>query len=397
MARFQRGQSGNPGGRPKVVGRLQPIRIAALIALLTTLSSAAGAATQVPYAPSRFAEAQAAGNRILVHVAASWCTTCSLQAPALAELEKNPALSDLIVFTVDFDLNRDVVERLKVPIQGTLILFHGRTEIARLTGETDPQAIKAFLDEAPSRFAQAEGLSAGSYFLALLAGILSTLSPCVLPLLPIVLVAAATSHRLGPVALGAGLVSCFVAVGLFVDTIGLGIGIGSDAFRLVGAAIMALFGLMLLSQALQHRIARLAAPLQAVGDRLMVKMAPSGLAGQFLVGVLLGVVWSPCVGPTLGAAIVLASQRKDITQVALTMFLFGLGTALPFVLIAAISRETLTRWRSRMKAAGQVGHALFGLVLLLIGGMMLSGFDRYVETKLLKITPDWLQMLATRL
>jgi cytochrome c-type biogenesis protein len=370
--------------------------IVVLIALLTTLSSAADAATHARYTQAGFAEAQAQGRRILVHVDASWCATCSVQESTLAGLEKNPALSDLLVFTIDFDLNKAAVERFKVAAQSTLILFYGRTEIARLTGATDPQAIKAFLDGAPSRFAQVKELSAAGYFLALLAGILSILSPCVLPLLPIVLAAAATSHRFGPVALGAGLLLFLVATGLFVDMIGFGIGVGSNTFRLMGATIMAVFGVVLLSRLLQDRMARWAVPLQAAGDRLMVHVAPLGLAGQFLVGALLGMVWGPCVGPTLGAAIALAAQRKDIEQVALTMFFFGLGTALPLVLIGAISRETLIRWRARINAAGHVGHALLGSLLLVMGAMIFSGLDRYVETKLLQVTPAWLHVLTTR-
>ena len=327
------------------------MRIIVLIIVLATLSSAAGAASHAPYTQSRFAEAQAQGKRILVHVDASWCATCSVRSCVSRSLEKNSALSDLLVFTIDFDLNKAAVERFKVPVQSTLILFYGRTEIARLTGETNPQAIKAFLDGAPSRFAQVKELSAAGYFLALLAGILSILSPCILPLLPIVLAAAAASHRLGPVALGTGLMLFFVAIGLFVNTIGFGIGIGTDIFRFIGAGIMAVFGFVLLSRFLQDHIARWVAPLQTASDCLIVYVAPLGLAGQFLVGALLGMVWSPCVGPTLGAAIALAAQRKEIDQVALTMFFFGLGTALPLVLIGAISRDTLTRWRTRITAS----------------------------------------------
>lgn len=376
---------------------LKPMRIVAvLVSLLTTFSSGADAATHVLYTQSRFSEAQAQGKRILVHVAAPWCATCSVQGSILAGLEKNSALSDLLVFTINFDLNKNAVKRFKVTAQSTLILFYGRTEIARLTGETDPKAIKAFLDGAPSRFAQVNELSAAGYFLALLAGILSILSPCVLPLLPIVLAAAAASHRFGPVALGAGLVLFLSAIGLFVNTIGLGIGVGSDVVRLVGAATMTAFGVLLLSRFLQDRIMHWAAPLQTASDRLIAHMAPLGLAGQFFIGALLGMVWGPCVGPTLGAAIALASQRKDFDQVALTMFLFGLGTALPLVLIGAISRETSTRWRRRINAAEHAGHACLGSLLLLMGAMILSGLDRYVEAKLLQVTPDWLHMLVTR-
>jgi cytochrome c-type biogenesis protein len=368
---------------------------AALLVLLTVLSAAAGATTYGLYSPSRFAAAQAQARPILVEVRAAWCASCELQASALAKLEKNPEFKNLIVFTINFDFNRDVVDRLKVAVPSTLILFKGKTEIARLTGQTDPKVIEAFL-EGVSSHPRGVSLSFTNALLALLAGIVSILSPCVLPLLPIVLVAAATKHRFGPAALGIGFVTFFVVIGIFVDTIGLGIGVSSTAFRVTGAVIMIAFGLVLLSDGLQHRLESLAAPIQAAGNRVLVHLAPAGLPGQFLIGGLLGMVWSPCIGPTLGAAIALAVQGKSVGHATLTMFLFGVGTALPLVLIGSVSRRTLIRWRKRLDVAGHVGHVLLGLLLLAFGAMILSGFDRYLESTLVQVVPDWLTALVTR-
>lgn len=368
--------------------------VIALVVLLTTLNLTADAAINALYSPSRFNEAQAAGRYILVDVQASWCASCSLQSPALAKLEKNPTFADLIVFTVDFNLNKDLVKRLGVAVPSTLILLHGRTEVARLAGQSDPKVIEAFIEGVSAR-AGGRQLSAVSYLLALLAGALSILSPCVLPLVPIVLAAAATSNRLGPLALGAGLVLFFVAIGSFVATVGVEIGVGIDVFRLAGAVVMVVFGLVLAIQPLQRAFERLATPLQAVAGRVTAGVAPSGLAGQFLVGALLGTVWSPCIGPTLGAAIVLASQGKDIGQATLTMFLFGIGTALPLVLIGTASHQTMSRWRKRITEAGHLGHVILGVMLLVLGTLILTGVDRYLETKLLQITPHWVSTLLS--
>lgn len=96
--------------------------------------------------------------------------------------------------------------------------------------------------------------------LALLAGMLSALSPCVLPLLPIVLGTAASAHRLGPVALAAGLCVSFVAIGLFVATIGFAIGLDAGVFRFVAAAIMIAIGAVLLVPRLQEQFAVAAGP-----------------------------------------------------------------------------------------------------------------------------------------
>jgi cytochrome c biogenesis protein CcdA len=90
---------------------------------------------------------------------------------------------------------------------------------------------------------------------ALLAGVLSTLSPCVLPLLPIVLGAAVGEHRLGPAALAAGLAVSFVTVGLFIATIGFAIGLDAGIFRTVAAILLILIGAVLIMPQFQARVA----------------------------------------------------------------------------------------------------------------------------------------------
>ena len=96
-------------------------------------------------------------------------------------------------------------------------------------------------------------MSLGALALALLAGLLSVLSPCVLPLLPLVLGAAASQHRFGPVLLALGVALSFVAIGLFVATIGFSIGLDGSVFRLAAAAVMILVGLVLALPPLQAR------------------------------------------------------------------------------------------------------------------------------------------------
>jgi len=87
------------------------------------------------------------------------------------------------------------------------------------------------------------------------AGMLSTLSPCVLPLLPLVLGPAMAVHRLGVAALAAGLVTSFVGIGLFVATIGFSAGLDGNVFRAISAALLGIMGVVLLSGVLQQRFA----------------------------------------------------------------------------------------------------------------------------------------------
>ncbi|MRI55476.1 cytochrome c biogenesis protein CcdA [Methylobacterium sp. DB1607] len=232
--------------------------------------------------------------------------------------------------------------------------------------------------------------------LAGLAGLLSVLSPCVLPLLPLVLGAAATEHRLGPLALAAGLAFSFVAVGLFVATIGFAIGLDGDLFRKIAAALLLALGLVLIVPAAQTRLATAGGPVSDWAERRYGGFSTAGLTGQFAVGLLLGAVWSPCVGPTLGAASLLAAQGRDLGSVALTMLMFGIGAALPLVALGMLSREILMRWRERMLGVGRGLKAALGVVLIVTSGLVLSGTDRALETLLVNASPDWLTALTTR-
>ena len=231
--------------------------------------------------------------------------------------------------------------------------------------------------------------------LAFVAGLLSILSPCVLPLVPIVLGAAVSAHPLGAVALAAGLAASFTGLGLLLSLVGFGLGIDAGTFRLAAAVIMVALGIILLVPSWQARLAAAGSPISNWADRRFGGAAHSGLVGQFAVGLLLGAVWSPCVGPTLGAASLLASQGHDLPQVALTMVLFGIGAALPLILLGLVSRATLMAVRSRLMSAGKLGKVLLGAAFILIGAAIVSGADKRVEAALVDASPQWLTELTT--
>jgi cytochrome c-type biogenesis protein len=230
----------------------------------------------------------------------------------------------------------------------------------------------------------------------LLAGILSTLSPCVFPLLPLVISAATSTHRSGAFWLAGGVAVSFTVAGMFIATVGFAVGLDGDVLRTVSAILLVMLGAALLSTAFQARLGVAAGGLMNIADRMIRRLSLASGKGQFIVGVLLGLVWSPCAGPTLGAASLLAAERKDLGSVASVMFAFGLGTTLPMVVVALLSRKALLGWRQRMLAAGQVGKVAMGLSALAIGGLILTGFDRSVETALVNSSPGWLTGLTTQ-
>ena len=236
----------------------------------------------------------------------------------------------------------------------------------------------------------------GTLGLAFLAGVLTILSPCVLPLVPLALGAAASEHRLGPIALVGGLTLSFVAIGLFVATIGFAIGLDADVFRAVAATLMIVFGLVLIVPAAQARFAVAAGPVGNWAGERLDTVSRTGLTGQFLVGLLLGAVWAPCVGPTLGATSVLAARGESLGTVALTMVSFGVGAAAPLLLLGMLSREALMRWKTRLMETGRGAKVVLGVLLLIIGAAVLTGLDKSVETALVEASPDWLTALTTR-
>ena len=236
---------------------------------------------------------------------------------------------------------------------------------------------------------------AGTFALGYLAGMLSTLSPCVLPLLPILIATALAQHRFGPLALAAGLTLSFAVVGLFIATLGASIGLDQGVLRQGAAVLLIAFGVVLLVPSLQQRFATATARLGASGDGLLTRLSGNGWAGQFSVGLVLGLVWSPCVGPTLGAATTLAAQGSHLGQIALLMLLFGLGAGTPLLVIGTLSREALARTRGTL-AAGQRGKWLLGAALVLMGGFILSGWDKGFEAWVLDRSPQWLTDLTTR-
>lgn len=231
--------------------------------------------------------------------------------------------------------------------------------------------------------------------LAFAAGLLSILSPCVLPVVPIVLGAAVAEHPLGAVALAAGLALSFTAIGLVLALAGFAIGIDAGMLRVAAAGIMIAIGAVLLVPGWQARLAAAGGPLSGWADRMFGGTASSGLVGQFAIGLLLGAVWSPCVGPTLGAASLLASQGQDLFKVTLTMVAFGVGAALPLILLGQLSRAALMRVRDRLISAGKFGKSLLGASFILIGVTIVTGIDKTVEAMLVDASPPWLTALTT--
>jgi len=221
--------------------------------------------------------------------------------------------------------------------------------------------------------------------LALIAGTLSILSPCVWPLVPMVVGASSSAGRWGPYALATGLSLSFALAGTVLSFLLVSLGLDPEFFRYIAAILLVAVALVLLIKPLSDwltlRLSKITAGAGVTGD--------GAWAGQFGIGFLTGIIWLPCVGPTLGAAIALASMGQQLGQSFMVMFAFGLGTGAALLVAGGLSRKIYSRLSPSVGAFAIGGKTVLGIILLLLGIMVLSGFDKVLETWALIWMPEW--------
>lgn len=229
------------------------------------------------------------------------------------------------------------------------------------------------------------------------AGMLTTVNPCVLPVLPIVVATAFQGGRFGPLALAGGLAIGFTAIAMAVAATGAVLGIDQSVLRQVAAVMFILAGLLFLVRPLQDGLARTMQPLADRANALSTGADTASLAGQFGIGLMLGVVWSPCSGPALGAAIGLAVQAGGLDAAAVRMAAFGLGAGTILAALAYGSRAMAGIGRSRLVSIASMAKPVAGAVFVALGALTLTGHDKTVERAALAAMPEWLLTLTTSL
>ncbi|WP_372839840.1 cytochrome c biogenesis CcdA family protein [Phaeovulum sp.] len=230
--------------------------------------------------------------------------------------------------------------------------------------------------------------------LAYAAGTLTLINPCVLPVLPIVLATSLGRHPLGPVALAVGMGASFTTLGLGVTAFGQALGLGPETLARAGAVAMLAFGLVLLMPRLASGFQTATAGVASRADARIDATQSFGLPGQALGGALLGAAWSPCIGPTLGGAIALASQRQSLAMSGAVMAAFSLGVATVMLALAYGARGILMRNRARAARFAAASRPVLGLVFVAVAVLLLSGFAQRLEGAVLNLMPGWLQELS---
>jgi cytochrome c-type biogenesis protein len=224
-----------------------------------------------------------------------------------------------------------------------------------------------------------------------LAGLLTLVNPCVLPVLPIVLASALQAHRAGPVALAAGMSASFVVLGIGIAAIGSRLGISADTITQISTLLMIGFGAVLLIPRLNAGFAMATAGMAARADAGIDQIDRSGLRGQVLGGALLGAVWSPCVGPTLGGAISLASTGQNLVWATAIMLAFAAGVSTVIIALGYGARAALQRRRAAMMVIAQRAKPIMGLVFVTIGLILFFNLHHVIEAWATDAMPIWLQ------
>jgi cytochrome c-type biogenesis protein len=229
------------------------------------------------------------------------------------------------------------------------------------------------------------------------AGLLTLINPCVLPVLPIVLATALQASRWGPVAFAAGMSLSFVVLGVAVTAFGRAVGLNSDDITQAGAVLMVLFGIILLVPQASALFSSATSGMAARADSGLDDVDRGSLRGQFIGGMLLGAVWSPCVGPTLGGAISLASQGESLLRATAIMVFFALGISTIILVLGYGARSALQKRQAAMRRFAIAARPILGIIFIAVGLMLFFKWHYVIESWLLDIMPIWLQDLSVAL
>jgi len=232
------------------------------------------------------------------------------------------------------------------------------------------------------------------FILAYAAGLLTLLNPCVLPLIPLIAAGAVSRHPLGPVALAAGMALSFVAAGLGAYGVARALGLAQSDITIAAGGLMIAFGLILVVRPAEAAFSRLAGAVAGGGTRLMGEAESKGLAGQAVAGALLGLAWSPCIGPTLGAAIGFAAQGENLGYAALVMIGFAAGSATVILALAYGARSALSGRREALARIMPHAKTILGVGLILVGLAIVFHLDRVAEGWALEALPAWFTDLS---
>ena len=236
-----------------------------------------------------------------------------------------------------------------------------------------------------------------SLALAFAAGVVTFTTPCILPLLPGILAGSAGS-RIRPLLIVLGFAVTFTIMGGLFSAVGFTASTYNEYLRLISVFFIIGFGVVLIDDGLRERFSALSSRvLSGLTTKLSGKKGvgkkDQGSLGAFFLGMSLGVVWIPCVGPILGSILAFVTLRGNVAFGSLMLFVYSIGLGLPILAVAYTGRYSSSRLsffkkhnRTLLKAAG--------FVLVVLGILILFEVDKLIQTALLPYFPEFETILA---
>lgn len=227
-------------------------------------------------------------------------------------------------------------------------------------------------------------IEAPTAFLVFLAGVATIATPCIIPILPPML-AGSVGHRLRPLLIVAGSAVTFTLMGGIFSALGLAIGAEKETLRLIFIGVIIVLGAIMVDEDLSELYTRYSSMLLSRFSGPLTEEKQS-LGGAFLLGMALGIVWIPCVGPILGSVLAYTVYQGEVVSGSLLLLIYSAGLSLPMLIIAYGGKYVGTRMEWAKRNSLRI-RKLAGVVLLLTGLAMLFGLDKYIQAQLLPYFP----------
>lgn len=215
-------------------------------------------------------------------------------------------------------------------------------------------------------------------FFAFLSGIVTIFSPCIWPILPIVLSAGVSGGKQKPLGIVLGLMFSFTFFTLMITSLLKVIPIHPDTFRLMAVAVISILGLSLVVPAIGRYVESLISRLSEIGGGTLEKK--HGFKGGFITGFALGIVWSPCAGPILATVATIAATQTLSAGVVLVTIAFVLGVGIPLFIFALLGQHLMNKMKAVSSYTTRI-QQVFGVVMIVSAIALYMGFDLYLQTK----------------
>ncbi|MBI3559809.1 cytochrome c biogenesis protein DipZ, partial [Candidatus Gottesmanbacteria bacterium] len=225
---------------------------------------------------------------------------------------------------------------------------------------------------------------------AFLAGVVTILSPCILPVLPIVLSGGISGGKRRPLGIVTGFIVSFTFFTLFLTAIVRATGISPDALRSISVVIVIAFGLSLIVPKFQALFEQFIGKLSSLvaSKNTQQDNQRQDFVGGLLIGLSLGLVWTPCVGPILASVISLALTGSVTSTAFFITLAYAIGTSIPMLAIVWGGRTLLQKNPWLVQSSGKI-QKIFGILMILTALAIATNLDRKFQTYILQTFPQY--------